>query len=75
MNLKTKDINRRPARWRITGKVLLQAELNHERGSVEPLDFDCADHDPFSNSDDGTDDHDGVDDSDSSVGGSEARTS
>jgi hypothetical protein len=61
------DIGRQSARWRITEKVLLQAELNHERGSVEPLNFDCADYDPFSNSD-------GIDDSDSSVGGSEAQT-
>jgi hypothetical protein len=68
------DIGRQSARWRITEKVLLQAELNHERGSVEPLNFDCADYDPFSNSDDEVHDSDGIDDSDSSVGGSEAQT-
>ena len=54
--------------------MLLQAKWNHERGSVEPVNFDCADYDPFNNSDDEVDDSDRIDDSDSLVGGSEAQT-
>jgi hypothetical protein len=74
MTLTANEVDRQPARWRTTQKVLLQAELNYERGSVEPLNFDCADYDPFSHSDDEVDDSDRIDDSDSLVGGSEAQT-
>ena len=65
------ESNRRPARWRATGRVLSQAESNHEYGCEEPLNFDCADYDPFHESDD---DFDGTDDSASSVYGLEAQT-
>lgn len=65
MTLTINDSNSEPARWRATERVLLQAEWNHECGSSEPLNFDCADHDPFYNSDEG---FGGTDDSSSSVG-------
>ena len=65
------ESNRRPDRWRATGRVLSQAESNHEYGSEEPLNFDCADHDPLCNSDDDFDDDD---DSYSSIDNAEAQT-
>ena len=71
MTLTINDSNREPARWRATERVLLQAEWNHECGFAEPLNFDCADHDPFYNSDE---DFDGTDDSGSSIGSPEAKS-
>lgn len=71
MTLTINDSNREPARWRATERVLLQAEWNHECGSAESLNFDCADHDPFYNSDE---DFDGTDDSGSSIGSPEAQS-
>lgn len=73
MTLTINHSNREPARWRATERVLLQAEWNHESGSAEPLNFDCADHDPFYNSDEDFDeDFDGTDDSHSNNGSAEA---
>lgn len=71
MTLVVDDGDREPARWHAVEIVLLQADWNHECGSVEPLNFDCADHNPFHNSDE-IDDSDGIDNSNSSIGGPES---
>jgi hypothetical protein len=43
----TDDSIRQPARWRATKRILAAAEDNYECGIAEPLNFDCADFEPF----------------------------